>query len=143
MAIHGASCLSITACGIAGSVLGSVIPVCGTVIGGIVGSLIGAFGSKKFIEPLINKFRQELMVKKLDTEIDLNLYEESLKKFSIDKDTSVRSIKEIRRAYLLAYHPDKNISNETALDEKTKRYLELETHFRIIEAFRKANGTWE
>jgi hypothetical protein len=144
MAIHGTSCLSITACGIAGSLIGSVIPVCGTLIGGIVGSLIGAFGSKKLIEPLINKFRQELMVKTIDdTEIDLNLYEESLRKFSIEKDTSVKSIKEIRRAYLLAYHPDKNISNETLLDEKTKRYIELETHFRIIEAFRKANGTWE
>ena len=143
MAIHGASCLSITACGIAGSLLGSVIPVYGTAFGGIVGGLIGALVSNKFIEPLINKFKKELVVQKLDQEIDLNLYEESLKKFHVDKDTSVKIIKDLRRTYLLAYHPDKNISNETLLDEKTKRYLELETHFRIIEAFRKANGTWE
>ena len=143
IAIHGASCLTMSSFGMVGALIGSVVPFIGTLVGGITGSLIGAIVSTKLIEPLIRTLQKELVVNKLDEAIDLNLYEESLKRFHIDKETSVKSIKEIRRAYLLANHPDKNISNQTTLDEKTKRYIELETHFRIIEAYRKANETWE
>ena len=127
-----------------GGFIGSFIPFIGTAIGSVVGSLCGMMISKKIVEPaLISQLQKSLVIKDLEKEIDLKMYQDSLVKFNISDDASVRTIKDLRRIYNRENHPDKNISNQMVLDQKSAKFIEMETHFRIIEAFRKANNTWD
>ena len=144
MAVHGATVATTTTFAVVGGLIGSFIPIIGTAIGSLTGSLCGMMVSAKIIEPaLISQLQKNLVIKDLDREIDLKMYKESLVKFNIGEDATVRTIKDLRRIYNRENHPDKNISNQMVLDQKSEKFIEMETHFRIIEAFRKANNTWE
>ena len=144
IAVHGASCVSVTGCALVGGAIGSVIPFIGTAIGSIVGGLVGLFVSKKIVEPcIISKLQKSLIPKDFEENLSLEMYKDSLKKFNVEENDKVEAIKAMRKVYNLRYHPDKNISDQMVLDEKSSKFIEMETHYRIIEGFRKANNTWE
>ncbi|RNA35864.1 DnaJ domain protein [Brachionus plicatilis] len=141
-AVHGACSFTISTCSVVGSIIGSCFPGIGNIIGSFVGSLIGALISTKLVQPTILNFQKKLVLENIKPNLDLSMYKESLKKFNIDEYAKVSNIKGLRKYYLLENHPDKNMADQTFIDEKTKKFLEFEVHFRIIEAYRKANNTW-
>lgn len=108
-----------------------------------MGSLIGLLVSNKLVEPALVYEHQKKMSKDLEIRADLNVYENSLKKFNVPSDAPVPAIKKMRLAYKLMYHPDKNISDRLVLDEKSAKFIEMEMHYRIIEEYRKAHNKWE
>jgi len=126
-----------------GGMIGSVIPILETGFGSLVGSLIGLLVSIKLVEPALVYELQKKMNKDLEICADLNIYEKSLIKFNVTSDTSVPAIKQMRRAYNLMYHPDKNRSDRSVLDESSDKFIEMEMHYRIIEEPRKAHNKWE
>ena len=127
---------------IVGGFIGSLLLPCGGLfIGGLIGAIVGFLASTFFVE---DKIRQKIAdafaqgdVNKLDPE---NLHKEALKKLNASERTTKEQLIEIRKAYVLALHPDKN--TDCLDEESTKRMLECESAFRIIEGYRKANGNW-
>lgn len=118
-----------------------ICPGYGTFLGGVIGSFLAGFLAKKYLEPEIRKFLagNAIDMKQVEYTTCEALYEEALDKLLVHHDTSTHDIKEMRRHYLKVYHPDKQDSFD---DNKTKKLIENERYYKVIENYRRAKGTW-
>lgn len=126
----------------AGGFIGTLVwPGVGTFIGAILGSLAGGILGKKCIEPKVRKFFQDqnLKVDSFEMKTSDDLYEYALDKLNVTRSTDSDRIKQVRRNYLLAYHPDKNAQIEK---QQTDKLIELERCFQIVKKYREAKGEW-
>lgn len=123
--------------GFTGAVIGSLIfPGIGTFFGGVTGSTLGGFLGMKYVKPEIKKLFQDQNVKLDDKKVE-SLYDEALEKLNVTRETDTKAIQELRRAYLLANHPNKQ-NNENSVN----KLIELERYFQTIKRYREAKNTW-
>lgn len=137
--------------GLAAIVLGSIGTVGIGISAGacsplIIGSgLVGGYVlSTLFVRPYLEdyfatkEYRQ--LIEELNSfeyvEPDEVLYEKSLYRLNLARDSNNEQVKTARRNYLAAFNMEK--CNQTEL----KRFLDLEKAFKIIKNYRKKNNIW-
>lgn len=138
--------------GLAAIVLGSIGTVGIGISAGacsplIIGSgLVGGYVlSTLFVRPYLEdyfatkEYRQ--LIEELNSfeyvEPDEVLYEKSLYRLNLARDSNNEQVKTARRNYLAAFNMEK--CNQTEL----KRFLDLEKAFKIIKNYRKKNNIWD
>ena len=94
-----------------------------------------------FLEKRIQGF---LNGKFLDVTKDANLittediYNEAIKFYNVPDKCDKNSLSNLRRDYLLSYHPDKNGNSL----ESHEMFIKYENAFNVIKTHRKQRGDW-
>jgi len=129
-------------CGVSCAALGSLMFPAGTVLVGTAGAALGLYLSICYVLPYltdqtIKNLYDYLKVEENFTEDEL--YEKALDKLNLNKNSSNKLVKNARRNYLLAFHPDK-INDDLNLQ---KELFKLERAYRIIQNYRKNKNSWD